>query len=67
MSMSYQGVTLMLLAERLGDATRAQTAVQQIEVALATMRDGGWNAPSAAYYEAQLAKARLLLERLTKR
>jgi hypothetical protein len=46
----------MLLAERLGDATRVQTAVQQIEVAFMTMRDG--KAPAAAYDEAQLLKAR---------
>jgi hypothetical protein len=54
----------MLLAERLGDATRVRSAVQQIEVALGTMRDGG-NVPAAAYYEEQLPKARALLDRLT--
>jgi hypothetical protein len=56
----------MLIAERLGDATGARTAVQQIEAAFVTMRDGG-NAPAAAYYEAQLPKARALLDRLTSR
>ena len=61
-----QGIALMLLGERLGDATRARSAVQQIEVAFVTMRDGG-NAPAAAYYEAQLPKARVLLDRLTSR
>jgi hypothetical protein len=40
MSTGNQSVALMLIAERLGDATRAQTAVQQIEVAFVTMRDG---------------------------
>jgi hypothetical protein len=65
MSTVNQGVALLLLAERLGDATMVQTAVQQIEVALVTMRDG--NAPAAAYYEAQLPKARILLDRLTSR
>jgi hypothetical protein len=66
MSTGNQGVALMLLAERLGDATTAQTAVQQIEVALVTIQNGG-NAPAAAYYEAQLPKARSLLDRLTSR
>jgi hypothetical protein len=66
MSTGNQGVALMLLAERLGDATRAGSAVQQIEVAFMTMRDGG-NAPAAASYEAQLPKARALLDRLTSR
>jgi hypothetical protein len=56
----------MLLAERLGDVTKARSAVQQIGAALATMRDGG-NAPAAAYYEEQLPKARSLLELLTSR
>ena len=56
----------MLLAKRLGDATRVQTAVQQIEVAFVTMRDGG-KAPAAAYDEAQLLKARALFDRLTSR
>jgi hypothetical protein len=57
MSTGNQGVALVLLAERLGDATKARSAVQQIEVAFETMRNGG-NAPAAAYYEAQLQKAR---------
>ena len=51
----------MLLAERLGDVTKARSAVQQIEVAFATTRDGG-NAPAAAYYEGHLPKARFLLD-----
>ena len=38
----------MLLAERRRDAKTAQLAVQQIEAAFATSRDGG-DAPSAAY------------------
>ena len=66
MSTGNQGVALMLLAERLGDATRAQSAVQQIEVAFVIMHDGG-NAPAAAYYEEQLPKARALFDRLTSR
>jgi hypothetical protein len=66
MSTGNQGVALMLLAERLGDATSARSAVQQIEVAFVAMRDGA-NAPAAAYYEAQLPKARALFDRLTSR
>jgi hypothetical protein len=66
MSTGNQGVALMLIAERLGDVPTARSAVQQIEVAFATTRDGG-NAPAAAYYEAQLPKARSLLDRLTSR
>jgi hypothetical protein len=65
-STGNQGVTLMLIAERLSDVTKARSAVQQIEAALATTRDGG-NIPAAAYYEAQLPKARSLLDRLTSR
>jgi tetratricopeptide (TPR) repeat protein len=63
-STGNQGVALMLLAERLGDVTKARPGVQQIKVAFATMRDGG-NAPAAAHYEAQLLKARSLLDLLT--
>jgi hypothetical protein len=55
----------MLLAERIGDVTKARSAVQQIEIAFVTMRDGG-NAPAAAYYEAQLPKLRSLLSRLSR-
>jgi uncharacterized protein (DUF2267 family) len=65
-STGNQGIALMVLAERLGDATRARSAVQQIEVAFATMRDGE-SAPAAAYFKAQLPKARFLLDRLSSR
>jgi tetratricopeptide (TPR) repeat protein len=61
-----QGAALMLLAERRGDTKMAKLAVQQIEAAFATSRDGG-DAPSAAYYEAQLPKARALVQKLAKR
>jgi hypothetical protein len=44
MSTGNQGVALMLLAERLGGVTKARSAVQQIEVAFATMR--AWGGPS---------------------
>ena len=66
MSTGNQGVALMLLAERRGDAEMAKQAVQQIEAAFTTLRDGG-DAPSAAYYEAQLPKARALAQKLAKR
>ena len=59
-----EGIALMLLAERLDDGIKAQSAVQQIEAALVTMRDGG-DAHAAAYYEVQLPKARALFDRLT--
>jgi tetratricopeptide (TPR) repeat protein len=63
MSTGNQGVALMVLAERIGDPSKALAAVEQIEVALATMREGG-HAPFAAYYEARLPLARALLDRL---
>jgi hypothetical protein len=62
-STGNQGIALMLLAERLGDAARAQSAVQQIEAAVVIMRDGG-NPLNAAYYQAQLLKAKALFKRL---
>ena len=62
-SMGNQGVALMVIAERLGDLSKARAAVEQIEIALATMREGG-HAPLAAYFEAQLPHARALLDRL---
>jgi hypothetical protein len=63
--MGREGIARMLIAERLGDAATVQSAVQQIEVAFATMRDGG-HGPDAEYYEAQLTKARALFEKLTR-
>ena len=64
MSTGNQGVVLMLIAGRTGNVTKAQSAVQQIEIAFVTMRDGG-NAPAAAYYEERLPKARSLFNRLS--
>ena len=58
-----EGVALMLLAERGRDAAMAKTALDQINTAFETMRDGG-HAPNAAYYEGQLPKARALVARL---
>jgi hypothetical protein len=65
-STGYQGAALMLLAERRADAEMAKLAVQQIEAAFTALRDGG-NAPSAAIFEAQLPKARALVEKLARR
>jgi tetratricopeptide (TPR) repeat protein len=63
MSTGNQGVALMLLAERRHHAEVAKLAVQQIEAAFTTSRDGG-DAPSAAYFEAQLPKARAIRDKL---
>lgn len=62
-STGNQGRTLMLLAERRGDAALAQKAVSRIEQAFTTAHEGG-DAPSAAFYRERLSKARALLERL---
>ena len=51
-------------ADRLGDPTKAEIAVQKIGVAFVAMRDSG-NTPAAAYYGEQLLKARALFGRLT--
>jgi hypothetical protein len=65
-SSGNQGVAMVVLAERRGDAKMAKLAVQQIEAVFTTMRDAG-NVPSAAYYEAQFPKARVLAQELAKR
>jgi hypothetical protein len=62
-SFGNEGVALLLLAERRGDAAIAETALGQINAASQTMRDGG-HAPKAAYYEQQLPGARALVARL---
>ena len=66
MSTGHQGVALILLADMRGDAEMAKLAVQQIDAAFTTSRDGG-DAPLAAYFEAQLATARALAEMLATR
>ncbi len=66
MSTGNQGDALMRIAERRDDMGMAKLALQQIEAAFTTLRDGG-NAPSAAYYERQLTKARAFVQRLAKR
>jgi hypothetical protein len=63
MSFGNQGVVLLLLAQRRGDAAMAETALSQINEAFETMRDGG-DARQAAYFEARLPRARDLVARL---
>ena len=53
----------MLIADRTNDATLAETAAAQIETAYETCRDGG-QAQWAAFYDAQLPKARAIRDRL---
>jgi tetratricopeptide (TPR) repeat protein len=65
MSTGNQGVALMRLAERRSNLEMAQRALEQIEIAFTTTRDGG-HAPNAAFYEAQLPKARALIAKLKK-
>jgi hypothetical protein len=62
-SFGNEGIALMLLAERRGDAGMAETALSQINEAFETMRDGG-NAPGAAHYKRQLPRARALVAQL---
>ncbi|MGA7386246.1 MAG: hypothetical protein WBW81_16575, partial [Methylocella sp.] len=61
-----QGVALMLLAERRGDAKMAKLAVRQLLAAWTTSREGG-DAPTAAMFEARLPEARALAQKLAKR
>lgn len=65
-STGNQGVALMLLAERLHNPEMAKTALGQIDVAFEAMGDAD-HASFAAYYEAQLRKARALVGRLSQR
>ena len=54
---------MMLIADRANDGALAETAVQQIEAAYETLRDGGqeqW----AAVLAAQLTKAQAIRDRL---
>ena len=57
----------MRLAERRGDAAIANLAVQQIEVALATLREGDGVASAVDYFAEQLSDARALAQRLANR
>jgi hypothetical protein len=65
-SFGNEGIALMLLAERRGDAAMAETALSRINVAFETLRDGG-DAPNAAFYEQRLARARAIVARLRER
>jgi hypothetical protein len=62
-SLGNEGVVLMRLAKRRGDATMAETALSQINTAFQTMRDGG-HALNASTLERQLPAARALVARL---
>jgi hypothetical protein len=62
MSFGFQGVALMLLAERIKDATTAETAYVQIEAALESVRASGH--PVARYFAARLSDARLIRDSL---
>lgn len=64
MSTGNQGNALMHLAERRMNHALADQAVQQLEAALAVSKEGG-HAANAAYYEAQLRKARALRDLLS--
>jgi len=64
MSTGNQGAALMLVAELRSDVKIAKQALEQIEVAFTTMRDGG-QAQNAAFYGALLPHARALVARLS--
>ncbi|MGH6935291.1 MAG: hypothetical protein ACRED2_03750 [Methylocella sp.] len=63
-STGNQGVALMLIAQRRGDAKLTKLALQQLEAAFTLSRDGG-DAPSAAC--SALARAPPLTARSTRR
>jgi hypothetical protein len=62
-SFGGQGAAMMLIADRTNDAAMAETAVQQIEAAYETLRDGGDDYLSAQF-QAQLTKAQAIRDRL---
>ena len=64
-STGNQGVALMLIAERRTDGAMAKTALDQIEGAITTARAGG-DVSTAANFEAQVPKARSLVQHLAK-
>jgi tetratricopeptide (TPR) repeat protein len=66
MTYGNQGIALMLLAERIGDASSARSAVHQIESACMVMQSHG-KADLAANYSRQLPRARIVLHRLIAR
>jgi tetratricopeptide (TPR) repeat protein len=62
-SFGNQGFAMMLLADRTNDDAMAETAFQQIQAAVETLRSGGqqqW----AAEFEAQLPQAQAIWDRL---
>jgi hypothetical protein len=62
-SSGNQGVAMMLIADRTNDGALAETAVQQVQAAYETLRDGG-HEQWAAYYQEQLPKAQAIRDRL---
>jgi tetratricopeptide (TPR) repeat protein len=63
MSFGNQGVALIRLAQRTKDAAMAETACQQIEAALETVRSAG-HVPFATYYESRVPEARQIRDAL---
>jgi tetratricopeptide (TPR) repeat protein len=62
-SVGNQGVAMVQIADRTNDCALAGAAVQQIEAAYNTARDGGHEA-WAALFQAQLPKAKAIRDRL---
>ncbi|HEY1930578.1 MAG TPA: hypothetical protein VGG99_01065 [Acetobacteraceae bacterium] len=60
-----QGVTMMLLADRTDNIAQAKAAMQQIQAALDVMR-ATRVASGATFYQAQLVKARALVDELSR-
>jgi ATP-dependent Clp protease adapter protein ClpS/tetratricopeptide (TPR) repeat protein len=69
--MGHQGVAMTMLAERRGDGEATKTAIKKIGTALEAIRSKGAalaiRNQLIAYHEKELAKARDLLERLSRR
>jgi hypothetical protein len=59
LSLGTQGIALMLIADRTNDAAIAETAVKQLETFYET-----WPVQWSAYFDAQLAKGRMIRDRL---
>src|SRR6516164_991318 len=60
-SVGNQGVAMMLIADRTNDGAILETACQQIQSAVEMLRSGE---QGAAYFEAQLARAQAIRDRL---
>jgi hypothetical protein len=65
MRTANQGVAMMIIADRTNGADAAEAAVQQIETACEAVRSEGpaW----VPFYDAQLAKARMIRDRLKRK